>query len=447
MTVKPHDRMRVLLIAPTALDYSGNPITERRLHLPCLTLPQLAAATPGDVDVRLVYETVEEIPFDAHWDLVGLTGMGSGVVRAWQIADQFRARGVSVVIGGIAASGGRPDWSLDHADALVLGEADEIWSQVVADWQRGELKSQYQATTPPDLAVLPVPRYDLMNRRRMGLWLPVQATRGCPHACTFCSVTSFFRGTHRVRPVETVLRDVREAKQLRCRHIAFIDDNIAADGEYCRTLWEALIAEKVTWMSQCSISLAESPELLRLAYRSGCRLVSIGIESTNPDSLESIHKGWNRPSRYAEAIRAFRRHGIEVSTEMIVGFDTDNESVFKEAWEFIMGQRIAVPRVHILTPVPGTPLYDDLEAQGRIVSHDFSNYTGSKAVFQPKQIDSATLQREYWRLYERLFSWKGIVRRLVPSTTRLGPYMRAVLWAANVRYRGHVRARISPGIL
>ena len=439
------DRVRILLVAPTALDYEGRPIKERRLYLPALTLPYLAALVPDDLTVRLIYETVEDIPYDEHWDLVGITGMGSGVVRGWQIADQFRQHGTPVVFGGIAASLGKPEWTLAHADALVAGEAEIVWPQVISDFLAGDMKSLYRAES--NGAQMPVPRYDLMNGSRLGRWRPVQATRGCPHTCSFCSVTSFHQGRYFRRPVNDVIRDIRAAKRHGSRYIAFVDDNIAADHDYAAELCEALIPEKIIWMSQCTVQLSESEKLLKLARRSGCRLVSIGIESTNPESLATIEKGWNRPNRYAEAFDAFRRNGIEVSTEMIVGFDTDDDSVFERTLAFILDNRIAVPRVHILTPVPGTALYQELERDGRISSRDFASYTGSKVVFRPKHIDPALMQTEYWRLYERLFSWRGIVYRLLPGHTWLGPYMRAVIWASNLRYRGHIKACISPGIL
>jgi radical SAM superfamily enzyme YgiQ (UPF0313 family) len=442
-----NERLRILLIAPTALDFKGQPIKERRLHLPALTLPLLAALTPPDADVHCVYETVEEIPYNEHWDLVGLTGMGSGLVRAWEIADRFRKDGVKTVIGGIAASNGRPEETLEHADTLVTGDADTVWPEVVTDFANGRMKQIYRGEQPSDLQHLPVPRYDLMNPGKIGLWRPVQATRGCPHQCSFCSVTSFCSGSFRARPVDHVVRDVRAAKKNGSKHIAFIDDNISADLNDCAELWEALIPEKIIWMSQCTLELADHPELLRLAHASGCRMISTGIESTNSNSLHSINKDFNNPSSYADSIGTFRRHGIEVSTEMIIGFDDDGIDVFEKTKRFILENRITVPRVHILTPVPGTSMFAELERSGRILTYDYSMYTGSKVNYRPLNIEPDLLQREYWKLYEHLFEWRNIIKRLVPAHTRPGPYISAVIWAANLRYRGHVRARISPGIL
>jgi radical SAM superfamily enzyme YgiQ (UPF0313 family) len=439
--------MRVLLIAPTALDYNGIPIKQSRLHLPGLTLPMLAAVTPPYVNLRLLSETVEDIPFDEHWDLVGLTGMGSGIFRAWQIADEFRKRKVPVVIGGIAASLADPEWILRHADSLVTGEAEEIWPTVIEDFRHGQLKQRYDMKVRPDINTLPLPRYELMNRKKMGLWRPVQATRGCPFPCSFCSIQSYFERSYRKRPVDQVIRDVRAAKKNGTHYIAFIDDNIGVDWNYFEKLMTALIPEKIIWMSQCSIHISDKPDMLALAYKSGCRLLSFGIESTNPESLASVEKDFNKPANYEAALRTIRKHGIDVSTEMIIGMDGDREDVFQNTYDFILKNRISIPRVHILTPVPGTPLYKELLDEGRILHDDFSQYSGGRVVFKPKNIDPVDLQKNYWKLYEQLFTRTNILKRISGSPLFQGPYMRAVVLAINLHYRSHIRQRITPGIV
>jgi radical SAM superfamily enzyme YgiQ (UPF0313 family) len=442
-----HTRPRLLLIGPTALDARGVPIKQRRIHLPGLTLPMLAAVTPEHWEVRLVNETVDDIPWDEHWDMVGLTGMGSGLVRAWQIADGFRERGVPVAIGGIAASLLGAEGSLKHADVVVTGEAEETWPVVLEDLERGRLDKVYSMPRRPPIESLPLPRYDLMDPSRLGWWRPVQATRGCPFTCDYCSITAYFDQRYRKRPVDQVVRDVRAAKRAGTKYIAFIDDNIGVDWNYCADLWEALIPERIRWMSQCSLHIADRPEMLELAYRSGCRLLSFGIESTNEASLAEHDKAWNRPGRYGEAIERIRRHGIDVSTEMIIGLDGDDESVFERTYDFIMENRISVPRVHILTPVPGTPLYRRMEAENRLITDEFGRFTGGYVTYKPRSIDPATLEAGYWELYEKLFTWRSILHRIGRNRAGLGPYMRALVGGVNLHYRGHIHHRITPGIV
>lgn len=443
----PHNRTRILLIAPTALDWEGRPITQRKLYLPGLTLAMLAAATPDDCDLTLISESVHAIPWDEPWDLVGLTAMGSGIVRAWQIADEFRRRGRKVVLGGIAISLLGPEPSLEHADAVVLGEADEIWADVVRDAQAGRLQSVYRPARRPPIESLPLPRYDLMRTPRYGRWRPVQATRGCPFTCDYCSITAYFEQSYRKRPVDQVVRDVREAKRWSSKYIAFIDDNIGVDWNWCAALWEALIPERIIWMSQCSLHIADRPDMLKLAYRSGCRMLSFGVETLSPANLAAHDKAWNRPERYAEAIRRIREHGIDVSTEMIVGMDDDGEDVFDRTFDFLMQNQVSVPRVHILTPIPGTPLWERMKREGRLQLDDFSKFTGGRVVFRPARIAPDDLVRRYWDLYDRLFTRRAILHRVLRNHASLPPFMRGIVWGANLHYRDHIGRRITPGLV
>jgi radical SAM superfamily enzyme YgiQ (UPF0313 family) len=437
----------VLLIAPTALDYHGRPIKKKRLYLPGLTLMSLAAVTPADVELTLIDEAVEDLPLDRHWDLVGLTGMGSGLKRAWQVADLFRARGSKVAIGGIAATLAPGEWTAAHADSLVLGEAESTWPQVIADFLSGELKTIYPMHQRPDIASLPLPRYDLMSRAEKGLWRPVQATRGCPFPCEFCSIQSYFERGYRKRPVDQILRDVRAARATGSRYISFIDDNIGVDWKFFADLMQALIPEHILWASQCSIHIADRPDMLALAYRSGCRILSFGIESVNPASVTSVKKTFNDPTRYAELLGRIREHGIAISSEMIVGMEGDTEATFEETYRFIMGNRIPLPRVYILTPVPGTPMYREFLKDGRIFNHDMADYNGGKCVFHPRGMDAQTLQENYWRLYELLYRYGAIAQRMLGVPKRMEPRLRAFILGTNLHYRSHVRERITPGIV
>lgn len=439
--------MRILLLAPTALDLAGQPIKQRRVHMPGLTLFLLAALTPPEAEVRLVNETAEEIPYDEWWDLVGMTGMGSGLVRAWQISDRFRQLGRKVVIGGIAASLTEPELTLAHADSLVIGQAEQLWPQVVHDARDGRLRAVYRSEHPADIAALPLPRYDLMNRGVYGRWTPVQATRGCPYSCRFCSVTAFFGRSYYKRPVEQVIRDVREAKRCRSRYVTLIDDNVGADWDYCAELWQALIPERVLWISQCSIRIADHPDLLRLARRSGCRILSVGIESLNRGSLNDVDKAWNRPEAYGEAIRAIRAQGIELSTEMMLGLDEDDRSVFDQTYDFLMHYRIPLPRIHVVTPIPGTPLFEEMRREGRILTDDFARYSGGDVVFRPRNFEPESLKSDYWKLYLRLFTWRAIWHRVRQNPARLEPYFRALTVGVNLHYRNHLRRQIVPGIV
>ena len=439
--------MKVLLIGPTALDNQGIPITQKRLYLPGLTLPMLAAVTPDAIQLKMVYETVDKIPFDEDWDLVGLTGMGSGLFRAWQIADAFRAKGAKVIIGGIAASLVGAEASLEHADAVILGEAEDIWPGILKDTANGSLKEVYSPHKRPDINNLPLPRLDLLEKNKMGLWRPVQATRGCPFPCNFCSITAYYEQSYRKQPVKNVIRDVRAAKATGSKYIAFIDDNIGVDFDYAKELWEALIPEKIIWISQCSLHIADKPDMLQLAYESGCRLLSFGIETTTSSSLSAINKEFNHPLKYQESVARIKSFGIDVSTEMMVGLDGDDDSVFQRTYDFLMDNRIGTPRIHIFTPVPGTPAYEEMDQNGRIVHKDFNLYSGGNVIFKPKNFQPEDLQKQYWKLYEELFKPSAIYKRVAKNEASLGPLMRAFVIGVNFHYKWHIKRRICPGIV
>lgn len=438
---------RILLIAPTALDFSGKPIKQKKLYLPGLTMPMLAAVTPDSVELTMIMETIHDIPWDGAWDLVAITGMGSGLVRAWEIADHFRSRKIPVVIGGITASLCDKDWSYAHADTVISGEAETLWPEMIKDFLAGDLKKYYSASSRPDIDTLPLPRYDLMDKNELALWRPVQATRGCPFPCSFCSIQAFFERTYRKRPVDQVIRDVREAKKTGSNFIAFIDDNIGVDWNYFTELMHALIAEKIIWISQCSIHIADKPDMLSLAYKSGCRLLSFGIESVNQSSMNAADKNFNKASSYDEQIKRIKEHGIAFSSEMIVGLEEDTEETFAGTYDFVMRNRIPVPRFYILTPVPGTSMYRDFLNAGRIFDHDMKHYTAGRVVFYPNKMDAACLEKGYWKLYKDLYSVSAIYHRMKGIPAGLGLKMNTFLLGVNMHYRKHIQQKIPPGIV
>ena len=439
---------RILLISPTGLDKYDKPIVQKKTYLPGLTMPQLAALTPDNFKVKCVAETSEPIPWDEDWDIVGLTGMGgSGVFRAYQIADIFRKKGSLVVMGGIAITLFDENITREHADVIFFGEAEDTWPRFLEDYKNGDVKPSYRMENVPDITKFPPPAYDIYNSKYFGFWRPVQATRGCPFPCTFCSISSFFNRSYRKRPVEQVIRDVRAAKASGSKYIAFIDDNIGVDFNYCRELWEALIPEKIIWISQCSIHIAKNDEMLELAYRSGCRILSFGIETINMESLTHIDKEWNDPGNYDVAFSNIKKHGIDISTEMILGLDGDDVTVFDKTFNFLMKNRISLPRIYILTPVPGTPMYDSLEADERIFDYDIRKYVGGYVVYKPKNMSVETFQNGYWNLYKRLYSTKNILRRLRGNQAGLGLFMRSFVMGTNLVYKKHISRGITPGIV
>ncbi len=442
------DKLNILLITPTALDNNGKPIRRRKILTPAITMAVIAAVTPDNSNIKLIYETVEKIPYDDHWDIIGLTGMGSGTVRGWQIADEFKKKGskAAIVIGGFGPSLLDPEISLKHVDSVVIGEAEKIWPELIEDFKNGRLKNVYKMGSPPLVNDIPTPRYDLINTKKIGFMRTVQATRGRPMKCKFCAISAFFEGNFRKRPVDKVIQDIRTAKKTGSRYFTFLDDNIYGDQKYSKELFKALIPEKIIWISQSSMNITKNPDILKLAHQSGCRLLSFGLESIEPLSLEGLNKSWNCPEEYRSSFNITREHGIEVAISIMFGADGDTISTFQNVYNFIMDNRIVLPKLYILTPTPGTPLYKSLEAENRIIIKDIIKYTAGYAVFKPKNISPDTLEKNYWKLYSKLYSNINIFKRLRHNPAKLEPILRIGLLTTNVYNKINIAKRIVPGL-
>jgi len=402
--------MKLLLVQASHLLPNGGVFKSSSLVYPSLALPLLAALTPPDIEVELVNEYYESIPFDSDADVVALSVLTVQAPRSWQVAREFRRRGKKVVVGGFHPSFS-PEEAAEHADAVVIGEAENVWEELLRDAEHNRLKKFYRSERPADLSKLPVPRYDLINRKGYAFRaMPVQTSRGCPHNCDFCSVTKFYGGKYRFRPVEQVVRDVQAVPS---RYVFFVDDNIAASRKYAMELFEALRPLGKIWGSQCNISAADDTELLQAAAESGCIYLFLGIETLNEKALAKIHKGFNKVEKYASQIRSIKEAGIEPIASIIFGLDGDDSGMFDSAYKFLLDNRVAIAYFFILTPVPGSELFNRYEKEGRLLTRDWSAYGGDRVVFRPLLLSPEELEGGFWKTLKRFYSWSSIFRRLV----------------------------------
>jgi len=429
--------MKLLLIQPSHLLNGGQVYKPRWPWLPGLTMPTIAALTPSDVEVTIVDEYVQEIDFNAPVDLVGLTAVITQSTRAYQIADQFRRRGVPVVMGGHHASA-VPEEALQHCDAVVTGEAEGIWPTVIEDAQRGKLEPLYRVNGYPALEGLPRPRLSLLPLRRYSTsFFPVQTTRGCPFHCNFCAVTSFFGGTYRFRPVEEV---VEEVKAIGSRNIFFVDDNIAANSSRAKELFRALIPLRLRWLSQANLTVANDPELLDLAVKSGCFALFIGLESLSEENLKQAGKTFNRPAEYREAISRIQKAGIHVWASFIFGLDDDDETVFERTVRFLEENRLPMASFFAYVPLPGTRAAQHMEEEGRIIERDWAKYDDAHALFAPRRMSPQALEQGLWWAYRRFYSLPSLLRRAFCPPQHHLP----LVLLMNLLYRWAVRREIHP---
>jgi radical SAM superfamily enzyme YgiQ (UPF0313 family) len=391
-----------------------------------LTLTTLAALTPPDIDVQITDENVEPIDFQEDVDFVGITGMVMHAPRAYEIASRFRQRGIPVVMGGPHASSLALE-AKEHVDAVVIGEAENVWGGLIEDLKKGCLKPFYKADTYCSMERMPYPRLELLKKNAYMTVNCVQTTRGCPYQCDFCHVTHFFGKTYRCRPVDDVIEEV---KRLQGEFIVFIDDNIAGNRQYAKELFARLKPLKKKWASQASITLSRDPELLKLAADSGCVSLFIGIESLSSENLKEVNKSFNRASQFEEGIKAIHDHDIMILAGLIFGLDHDDEGVFERTLRFCERNRIELPSFFLLTPLPGTPLFQRMESEGRLLHKDWGKYNGATVVFKPRLMTEETLQKGFNWVCKEGYSWGSIFKRVFHPQQR---FVTRVL--SNMAYR------------
>jgi radical SAM superfamily enzyme YgiQ (UPF0313 family) len=433
--------MRILLIMPAADDVrvtTANPRALERamLRFSVMPLTVVAALTPAEHEVTICDENVEPIDFNARVDVVGVTFMTAVAARAYEIAQEFHRRGVTTVAGGYHPTF-RPDEAARYFDAVVVGEAEELWPRVLDDIRHGCLELVYRATQPCDPATIPAPRRDLTTHtaRHYVTTNAVQVGRGCTNGCRYCSITAFHHRTYRTRPLTHVLAELAGVP----RNFMFVDDNIIADPDYARRLFTAMAPLRKRWVSQCSLSIADDPALLTLARRAGCRGLFIGIETIDDRNLAAVAKECNDVRDYQRRIAAIRRAGIGVVAGVIVGMDNDDPGVFERTLRFLQQTGIDAVQVNIMTPLPGTPLYTEFEHAGRITDFDWSHYDFRHCVITPARMSAAQLQAGANWLIESFYRLDRILVRALRTWWTCGLAPAVLAFKLNLTYRGDVR--------
>lgn len=407
--------MRVLLVQPSRHLPDGSVYKAKTRWLLGMTLPYVAGLTPPGVDVIIKDDLYEEIPFDGHWDLVGLTCMSHQASRAYEIADEFRRRNVPVVLGGFHATLA-PDEALQHADSVVIGEAEHVWPQVVEDAASKSMKRSYRSEKLSDMQGLPTPRYDLLDLSRYKIPnLPAQTTRGCPYACNYCEVTEVYGAKFRYRPPDEVVEEVRTLMKLgRRKFVYFVDDIFNAHRKHAFAVMEGLMPLKVNWTCLCTANVGDDAEMLDLMRRSGCLHINIGMESIVPESLKSVNKKQNHSDRYAEQFAAIRARGIEFSLNVMFGLDGDTRDTFDATVDKLIEYKAPLSFMFILSPRVGLAIRDDLMAQNRILHSDWNRYHSYEVVYEPKNMTRSELEEGFWRAQRRFYSLPSIAKRLLP---------------------------------
>jgi len=421
--------MRIALVSPKGplYRYRGG-IFRRSLRYAPLTLTTLASLVPPELDPEfvLVDEGIDDVNRNLTADVIGMTVITGTAPRAYELAAHFRSRGIPVVLGGPHVTLA-PDDAQPHADSIVVGYAEDTWPELLRDLQAGRLRPRYVQAPGLSLAGRPLPRRDLLPQARFLTNNVFEATRGCIHNCDFCTVPAAWGRKPFQKPIEDVVADIRHH---RARKLIFVDLNLIADREYAARLFAALTPLRVQWYGLSTVLLADDLPLLKLAARSGCRGLLIGFESIVAGNLRDSSKVFNKPAHFARVVDLLHAHGIAVYGCFVFGMDHDTPDVFLQTARFAVEAGIDLPRFAIVTPFPGTALYQRLDREGRILTRNWELYDGQHVVFQPHGMSVRQLQEGTERAWRYTYSISSIARRL-----KVSPASKWIALSANLGYR------------
>jgi len=427
--------MKLKIIQPTyytnGTNGSGQSLYKtRRRTLIGLTLPYLAALTPKDWDVELVDEQVVDIDFDAPVDLVAITTWTINSFRAYDISRKFRERGIPVIMGG-PHTFFHSEEAIEHCDAVAIGEGEEIWPGMLQDAANNRLQKIYRAPKQHNLKGLPIPRYDLMRfgGNRLNRTYSVQSSRGCPFKCEFCSERFYIGDRYRYRPTEEI---VDEVKRIKAKNVFFADSMFAGKKEHSMDLMEALIPLNIHWSTLWTTYLCRDEKFMDLAKRSGLLHVNMGMESISQETLASMNKNFNKVHQYDEILNSLRKRGISYSLNFVFGWDGETPDVFQATLEFLERHRVPVAFFYILSPHRGTPLYERMRQEGRIIDEKHMRRTpGNVCDIKPLYCSPEELEENVQNLYDHFYSLPSMFRRLPLPVTKSN----IASWILNISQR------------
>lgn len=418
LLISKEDTMKLKLVRPCShkLRIKGkSPKEENGAHtkVPAWGLTSVASLTPPGWDISIADELYEDVSFDDRPDVVGITVMSVAMAyRAYEIGDHYRKKGVPVVMGGMHASA-MPNEHLEHADAVLVGEAEGLWSKVLDDCAHNKMRGIYERETLHDLKGLPHPRLDLIkNKHKFTVWQFVQAGRGCPFSCEFCSISAFWK-KFRKRPVDEVIEEMKclDPNQT----FWMLDEFVGVDPNYYKELFEKMIPLKFKrWACQTGVKVADDPELMDLFQKSGCKHVYLGFETPNLESLTGHGKRHNSdPKSYIETVKKFHKRGMLVQAGFVFGLDNDDPATFKKTQKFVEKSKVDILQFNLLYPYPGTPLRERFIRENRLTSNDFDNYLWNGINFIPTKMTQDELNKGYLWIFKKNAGWAAVLKRVI----------------------------------
>ena len=406
--------MKILLVSPIRDQHQ---YTNRGILIPQLALFILQGLTPGRHEVKIVEEEYMSLDLNEECDVVGISCMTSNANRGYRIADAFMDKGKTVIIGGVHPSL-LPDEARAHASAVVIGEAEGVWEQLLEDIENNKLQPRYH-NPDPDLGRYIPKDFSSLPAKRFYNLIPLQTSRGCPYNCDFCCVSNIFGRKIKHIPVNNVVKDIVNSG---ARNFIFLDDNIISHQKYARELFQALIPLKIRWVGQSSISFAHDTSLMKLAKQSGCRGLFIGVESVLQENYQKYNKLKSLEDT-RQSLRQILKMGIVVQASVIFGLDEDTRDTFRQTVKFLIRNRLSLASINALTPYPGTRLYDRLKREGRLLHENWEYYDHHTVVFRPMNMTPLELQTLKIKAKADFNSIISIIKRFIGHLRMPGLYL------------------------
>ena len=396
--------MKILLISPTV---DTEKRTNKGLMMPQLALYILEGLTPPEHEVKIIEEEIDHIDLEQECNLVGISCMTANALRAYELCQEFKKRGKTVILGGVHPTI-LPDEALLHADCVVVGEAEGVWETLLKDFQNSSLKRKYHDPIP-DLGKYVPKDFSKIIKKRLFNLIPIMTSRGCPYNCDFCCVTNLFGKKIRHIPIENIVRDIKESG---AKNFIFLDDNIFGDTKYAKALFKAIKPLKIKWVGQASLSLlVNDKELMQLASESGCKVLFFGVESIYEEQLESMPKAIKEIKHLEKAFKQVKKMGVLIHASMVLGFDNDTKEVFNETVRFLMKNRVSTVSFNVLTPYPGTKVFEDLKNENRLTTTDWRYYDHNTVVFKPRNMTPYELQIGKINARKKFYSVSSVLNR------------------------------------
>ena len=435
--------MKILLVFPK-IEHGASTYNDKGswtsilFGYPIITLPHMAAITPAKYDVQIINENYDTLDFNINVDIVAITCYTMTAPRVYEIADEFRKRGKKVVLGGYHPTA-MPAEAIKHADSIIMGMAEASWPRLLDDFEKGKLKRIYARDTNFDMADVPPLRRELIKHNP--LLGAMQTTRGCSNRCEFCAISSFCHHGVKQRPIKNVIEEI---KNIPNRMFVIHDPHLTVNRKYAKELFREIIKNKIkkAWVANgtTNVLLNVDDDFLRLAKKSGCVEWFVGFESVSQAALNGIKKTHNKVDDFHKMIKRVHKHGMSIQGGIIFGFDEDTPDIFDATLQKLYELEIDVLEINILTPYPGTPLYERLDKEGRIFTKDWSKYNQIDVVFEPKNMTVEELYNGAKKVAKEYYSWKNIIKRntkIFTTVRRPGAILPA---GTNLTFRKYYKA-------